>query len=273
MACTISQPMSQPHSLLSLPRELRDMVYTNVFSFDHTSSKTASRQCQLHCNTECPIILDLSPISFSWLDLMHTNGVIADEMRQLYHISSLHDTAANQTWAAQLTLNNDEYHLTWTNLPCPSDCVRHLTIDFKINFTLSKFGHWDNDSKDKPSKIFQGLLALLNQITQHGPNITVPDTLKQPIIFETLSLNISFADEEKPYFISSGPESIYILGYGKRRVYNRLIEDIVTACGNHVLEKKARNIRIQGPKSLGSPKTDISIDRNDEQQALGKEQE
>ncbi|KAI5259507.1 hypothetical protein E4T42_00035 [Aureobasidium subglaciale] len=243
MSCTLSQPMSQSHFLLDLPRELRDM-------------------CQLHCNTGRPAIVHLSPISFDWLNLMHTNGVIADEMRQLYHIPSLHNTAANQTWAAQLFLNNDEFNLTWTKLPCPSSCVRHLTIDFKINFTLAKFGHWDNDRKDRPSTVFQAVLALLNQIIQYGPNITVSDTLKRPIVLETLVLNISFVDEEKPHLMSSGPESIYILGYGKRRVFNRLIEDLVTACGNRVLKEKVRNIRIQGPKSLGSPKTDIAMDES-----------
>ncbi|KAI5271729.1 hypothetical protein E4T47_05022 [Aureobasidium subglaciale] len=264
MSCTLSHRMTQPHSLLDLPRELRDMVYTNVFSFDHNSSQTTFRQYQLDCCTERPAIVHLSPISFSWLDFMHTNGVIADEMRQLYLIPSLHNTAADQTWAAQLVLDNDEYILTWTKLPCPSSCVRHLTIDFKINFTLSKFGHWDNDRKDRPSTVFQAVFALLNQIVQYGPNITVPDALKRPIVLETLILNISFVDEEKPYLMSSGPETIYTLGYGKRRVYNRLIEDIVTACGNHVLEEKVRNIRIQGPESLGSPKTDIAIDRSDD---------
>jgi hypothetical protein len=157
------------------------------------------------------------------------------------------------------THNNDEYILTWTSLPCPSSFVRHLSIDFKINLTLSKFGHWDDDSKDKPGNIFAALLELLSQITQHGPNITVTEILRRPIVFETLNLDISFVGEEKSYLIPSGPESVYILGYGKRRIYSRLIEDIVTASESHVLEDKVKIIRMQGPKSLGLPKTDIAI--------------
>ncbi|CAD0087044.1 unnamed protein product [Aureobasidium vineae] len=250
--------MPQPCSLMGLPRELRDMVYTNVFSFAHSTDESTTRQHELHYGAEVPIIVRLSTISFNWLNLMRTNGLVADEMRQLYHMSSYHKFTADQTWSAQLTLNNDEYTLTWTSLPCPSSCVRHLSINFKINLTLSKFGHWDNDSKDKPGSIFKTLLELLSQIARHGPNIAA-ETLRQSINFESLSLKVWFADEEKSYSASSGPESIYILGYGKRRLYSRLIEDIVTASGNHVLEQKVRSVSIQGPRSLGSPKTDITI--------------
>ncbi|KAH0354549.1 hypothetical protein KCU81_g1112, partial [Aureobasidium melanogenum] len=259
MTSTLSCPMPQSYSLMGLPRELRDMVYANVFSFTSSTSKSTTRQHKLDCSAELPTIIHLSTISFDWLSLMRTNGLVADEMRQIYRLPSYHTTTADQTWSAQLILNNDEYTLAWTSLPCPSSCVRHLLIDFKINLTLSMFGHWDNDSKNKPGKIFKALLELLNQVARHGPNITVSDTLRQPIIFETISLNISFVDEEKPYFMSSGPESVYILAYGKRRIYSRLIEDVITACGNHVLEEKVRHISIQGPKSLGSQKTDITI--------------
>ncbi|KAL2034101.1 hypothetical protein VTO58DRAFT_104815 [Aureobasidium pullulans] len=263
MAYTKTHPMSPPSSLMSLPRELRDMVYTNVFSCSHTTNDTTAQEHQLCAHTDRPTIVRLSPISFNWLDLMRTNGQVADEMRQIYRIPSYHSSVADQTWSAQLTLNNDEYALTWTSLPCPASCVRHLSIDFKINFTLSKFGHWDNDSKGKPGKIFQALLELLNQISHHGPNIIVSETLSRSIVFETLSLNVSFLDEEKPYLMPSGPESIYILGYGKRRIYARLIEDIVVACGNNVLEERVQTVNVQGPKSLGRPKTEITIDRRE----------
>jgi hypothetical protein len=64
--------------------------------------------------------------------------------------------------------------------------------------------------------------------------------------------------------MSSGPESIYILGYGKGRIYSHLIEDIVTASGNHVLEDKVKNIRIQGPKSLGSSNVNIAVASSDD---------
>jgi hypothetical protein len=244
---------------MDLPRELRDMVYTNVFSFPDPKSGSTTRRHELHCGAELPTIVHLSTISFGWLGLMRTNGLVADEMRQLYYMPSYHTSAADQTWSMQLILNDDEYTLVWTSLPCPSSCVRHLCIDFKINLTLSKFGHWDNDSKDRPGKIFAALLELLSQITQHGPNITVSETLRQSIVFETLNLDISFADEEKPFLIPSSPESIYILGYGKRRIYSRLIEDMVTASANHVLGGKVKRVIIQGPKSLGTPKTDITI--------------
>lgn len=244
---------------MGLPRELRDMVYTSVFSSGSSKSGSIARQHELHCRIELPLIIHLSVISFDWLDLMRTNGQIADEMRQLYHMPSSHTSTADQTWSMQLILNNDEYTLAWTSLPCPSSCVRRLSIDFKINLTLSMFGHWDNDSKDKPGKLFAALMELLSQITHHGPNIAVSEGLRQSIVFETLNLNISFADEEKPYLISSGPESIYILGYGKRRIYSRLLVDMVAAAGKHVLKDKVKIIRIQGPKSLGSPKTDIAI--------------
>jgi hypothetical protein len=259
MAYTLSHTIPQPHSLMDLPRELRDIIYANVFSFPDTKSESTTRRHELHCGAELPTILHISTISFDWLNLMRTNGLIADEMRQLYHMPSYHTSAADQTWSMQLLLNNDEYTLAWMSLPCPSSCVRHLSIDFKVNLTLSKFGHWDNDSKDASGNMFAVLSELLYQITRYGPNITVSETLRHPIIFETLSLNISFADEEKPYLTPSGPESIYILGYGKRRIYSRLIEDVVTASGKHVLEAKVKRVRIQGPKSLGSPKTDITI--------------
>lgn len=261
MTSTLSCSMPRTCSLMGLPRELRDMVYTKVFSSTSSKSESNTRQHKLDCGAESPTIIHLSTISFDWLDLMRTNGLVADEMRQIYHLSSYHHTTADQTWSAQLILNNDEYTLAWTSLPCPSACVRHLSIDFKINLTLSMFGHWDNDSKDRPGKIFKALLELLNQVACHGPNITVTETLRQPIVFETINLNISFVDEEKPYLISSGPASVYILAYGKRRIYSRLIEDVITACGNHVLEEKVRHISIQGPKSLGSSKTDITIAR------------
>ncbi|KAI4720706.1 hypothetical protein E4T48_03066 [Aureobasidium sp. EXF-10727] len=262
--------MPQPCSLLGLPRELRDMIYTNVFSFAHSTDQSIVRQHKLCCDAELFTIVRFSTISFDWLDLMRTNGLVADEMRQLYHMSSYHKSTADQTWSAQLTLNNDEYTLTWTSLPCPSSCVRHLSVDFKINLTLSRFGHWDNDSKDKPGNIFKTLLELLSQVARHGPNIAISETLRHSITFETLSLKVWFADEEKPYLTPSGPESIYILGYGKRRLYSRLIEDIVTACGNHILDEKVKSISIQGPKSLGLPKTDITIARSD---GLGGESE
>jgi hypothetical protein len=244
---------------MGLPREIRDIVYAYVFSFPCSNSESATRLSELHCNVELPTIARLSTISFDWLNLMRTNGIVADEMRQLYHMPPYHTSASDQTWSIQLTLNNDEYILTWTSLPCPSSFVRHLSIDFKINLTLSKFGHWDDDSKDKPGNIFAALLELLSQITQHGPNITVTEILRRPIVFETLNLDISFVGEEKSYLIPSGPESVYILGYGKRRIYSRLIEDIVTASESHVLEDKVKIIRMQGPKSLGLPKTDIAI--------------
>lgn len=244
---------------MGLPRELRDMVYTNVFSSGSSKSGSIARQHELHCHIELPLIIHLSVISFDWLDLMRTNGQIADEMRQLYHMPSSHTSTTRQTWSMQLNLNNDEYTLVWTSLPCPSSCVRHLSIDFKINLTLSMFGHWDNDRKDKPGSLFEALSELRGQITHHGPNIAVSEALQHPIVFDTLRLNISFADEEKPYLIPSGPESIYILGYGKSRIYNRLIEDMVTAAGNHVWEDNVKNVKIQGPKSLGLPKTDITM--------------
>ncbi|KAG9561479.1 hypothetical protein KCU71_g7100, partial [Aureobasidium melanogenum] len=265
MSSILSYSMPQPYSLMGLPRELRDMVYTNVFSFASSTSESTTRQHKIDCGAEIPTIIHLSTISFDWLDLMRTNGLVADEMRQIYRLPSYHNTTADQTWSAQLILNNDEYTLAWTSLPCSSSCVRHLSIDFKINLTLSMFGHWDNDSKDKPGNIFKALLELLNQVACHGPNITVSETLHQPIVFETISLNISFADEEKPYLMSSGPESVYILAYGKRRIYSRLIEDVITACGNHLLEEKVRHISIQGPKSLGSQKTDITIAQTERQ--------
>ena len=264
MASTVTNSIPRPYSLMGLPRELRDMVYTNVFCFASPTSDSATRQYKLDCDADYSAIVHLSTISFDWLDLMRTNGLIADEMRQIYRLPACHNTTADQTWSAQLTLNNDEYTLAWTSLPCPSSCVRHLSIDFKINLTLSMFGHWDNDSKDKPGNIFKALLELLEQVACHGPNITVSETLHQPIMFETISLNIAFADEDKPYLMFSGPESVYILAYGKRRIYSHLIGDIVTACGNHVLEEKVRHISIQGPKSLGSQKTDITIARVEE---------
>lgn len=259
MTSTMSCPMSRLCSFMGLPRELRDMVYTNVFSSVGPKSESNSRQHKLDCGAEPSTVIHLSTISFDWLDLMRTNGLVADEMRQIYHLPSSHHTTVDQTWSAQLILNNDEYMLAWTSLPCPSQCVRHLSIDFRINLTLSMFGHWDNDSKDRPGKIFTALLALLNQVACHGPNITVTEMLRQPIIFETIDLRISFVDEEKSYLFSSGPESVYILAYGKRRIYSRLVEDVITACGNRVLEEKVRHISIQGPKSLGSSKTDITI--------------
>ncbi|KAI4737895.1 hypothetical protein E4T50_11612 [Aureobasidium sp. EXF-12298] len=239
MACTLSYTTPQQHSLMGLPRELRDMVYTNVFSSGSSKSGSIARQHELHCHIELPLIIHLSVISFDWLDLMRTNGQIADEMRQLYHMPSSHTSTTRQTWSMQLNLNNDEYTL--------------------INLTLSMFGHWDNDRKDKPGSLFEALSELRGQITHHGPNIAVSEALQHPIVFDTLRLNISFADEEKPYLIPSGPESIYILGYGKSRIYNRLIEDMVTAAGNHVWEDNVKNVKIQGPKSLGLPKTDITM--------------
>jgi hypothetical protein len=244
---------------MGLPRELRDMVYIHVFSFAHSNSRPITRQHELYCGGKPQIIVHLSVIAFNWLDLMRTNGQVADEMRQLYQTPSYHESIADKTWSMQLNLDNDEYTLAWTSLPCPSSCVRHLSIDFKISLTLSMFGHWDNDRKDKPGSLFEALSELLNQITHHGPNIAVSEALRHPIVFDTLRLNISFADEGRPYLAQSGPESIYILGYGKRRIYNRLIEDMVTAVGNHVLEDKVKHIRIQGPKSLGLPKADITI--------------
>jgi hypothetical protein len=259
MACILSHTIPQPHSLISLPRELRDMVYTNVFSFPLSKCGSTTRQYELYCAAEHPTIIHLNTICFDWLDLMRTNGLIADEMRQLYQMPSYHTSAANQTWSMQLDLNNDEYTLTWTSLPCPSSCVRHLFIDFRINLTLSNFGRWDNDSKDRPGNIFAVLSELLSQIAHRGPNITASEALRHAIVFETLSLTISFADEEKPYLMPSGPESIYILGYGKRRIYSSFIENMVTASGNHVLEDKVKRIIIQGPKSLGSPQTDVRI--------------
>jgi hypothetical protein len=242
---------------MSLPRELRDMVYVNVFLFPHPRCESIIQRHELYRGTKLPIIMYMSTISFDWLNLLRTNGIVADEMRQLYHMPSRYSCAADQTWSMQLTHNNDEYTLEWTSLPCPSSCVRHLSIDFKINLTLPKFGHWDNDSKDKPGKTFAVLLELLSQIGRHGPNFAVSETLHRLIVFETLNLNISFADEDKPYLMPSGPESIYILGYGKRRMWRRLIQDMVTASGNHVLEEKVKSVRIQGPKSLGLPKTTI----------------
>lgn len=264
MVSTLSRSSPQPISLMDLPRELRDMVYTNVFSFVSPTSKSATRQYKLDCDADCSAIIHLSTISFDWLDLMRTNGLIADEMRQIYRLPAYHNSTTDQTWSAQLTLKNDEYTLAWMSLPCPSSCVRHLSIDFKINLTLSMFGHWDNDSKDKPGNIFKALSELLHQVACHGPNITVSETLRQPIVFETISLNISFTDEDRPYLMSSGPESVYILAYGKRRIYSHLIGNIVTACGNHVLDDKVRHISIQAPKSLGSQKTDITIARVEE---------
>ena len=244
---------------MGLPRELRDMVYTDVFCFARSKSGSATQKHKLHCGMEHPINVHLNTISFDWLNLMRTHGQVADEMRELYHIPSYHNSVADTTWSMQLNLNNDEYTLEWTSLPCPSSCVRHLSIDFKINLAISMFGHWDNDRKHRPGNIFATLLELLSQVTRHGPNIAVSETLHRPIVFETLSLGISFADEEKPYLKLSGPESIYILGYGKRRIYNHLIEDMITATGNHVLEDKVKNIKVQGPKSLGQPKADIVI--------------
>jgi hypothetical protein len=167
--------MTQPHSLTSLPRELRDMVYAYVFSFPRSNSESATREHGLHCGTEPPTIVRLSVIFFDWLDLMRTSGIIADEMRRLYHMPSRYTSAADQTWSMQLVLNNDEYTLAWASLPCPSSFVRYLSIDFKINLTLSMFGHWDNDSKVEPGKIFAVLLELLSQVTHHGPNIAVTD--------------------------------------------------------------------------------------------------
>ncbi|KAK6008591.1 hypothetical protein QM012_000494 [Aureobasidium pullulans] len=265
MTSALSCSIPRPCSLMDLPREIRDMVYTNVFSFAGTTSKSLNQQHELNCGAEHPTVVHLSTISFDWLDLMRTNGLVADEMRQIYRLPSYHNTTADQTWSAQLMLNNDEYTLAWTSLPCPSAYVRHLSIDFKINLTLSMFGHWDNDSKEKPGNIFKALLELLNQVAHHGPNIAVSETLRQPIVFETINFNISFVDEEKPWLISSGPESVYILAYGKRRIYSGLIEDIVTACGNHVFKEKVRDISIQGPKSLGSTKIDISIAQSERQ--------
>jgi hypothetical protein len=244
---------------MGLPRELRDMVYTHVFSFAHSKNGSTTRRHKLHCGGKPPVTIYLSIISFDWLDLMRANGLVADEMRQLYHMPSSHTSTADQTWSMQLILNNDEYTLAWTALPCPSSCVRHLSIDFKINLTLSMFGHWDNDRKDKSGSPFEVLSELLGQITHHGPNVAVSEALQHAIVFDSLSLNISFADEEKPYLIPSGPETIYILGYGKSRIYNRLIEDMVTAAGHHVLEDKVKNVKIQGPKSLGLPKTDMTM--------------
>lgn len=243
---------------MGLPRELRDMVYTNVFSSAHSKSGSTTRLLELDCGDERPTTVKLNTICFDWLDLMRTNGIVADEMRDLYHMQSCYTSAADRTWSMLLNLNNDEYTLEWTSLPCPSSCVRHLSIDLKINLTLSEFGHWDNDSKDKPSNMFTTLWELLTRIAQHGPNITTLETLRHPVVFETLSLDISFADEEKPYFLSSGPESIYLLGYGKRRIYSHLIEDIITASGNHVLQDRVKSVKIQGPKSLGLPRTEVT---------------
>jgi len=243
---------------MGLPRELRDMVYTNVFSSTRSKSGSTTRLLELDCGDERPTTVKFNTICFDWLDLMRTNGIVADEMRDLYHMQSCYTSAADRTWSMLLNLNNDEYTLEWTSLPCPSFCVRHLSIDFIIDLTLSKFGHWDSDRKDKFGNTFTTLIELLTRIAQHGPNITVSETLRRPVVFETLSLNISFADEEKPYLISSGPESIYILGYGKRRIYNHLIEDMVTAFGTHMLQDKVKSIRVQGPKNLGLPRTDIT---------------
>jgi hypothetical protein len=264
MAVTPPHTIPQPHSIMSLPRELRDMVYANVFSIPHSRCESSTRRHELHCGTKSPTIVRLSAISFDWLDLMRTNGMIAGEMRQLYHMLSRYTSAADRTWSMQLLLNNDEYTLAWTSLPCPSSFVRHLSIHFKINLTLSMFGHWDNDSKGEPGKIFAALLELLTQVTHHGPSIAVTETLQHHIVFETLSLHLSFADEEKTYLMPSGPESIYILGYGKGRIYSHLIEDIVTASENRVLEDKVKIVRIHGPQSLGSSDMNIAIASSDD---------
>lgn len=256
--------MAQSNSLMSLPRELRDIIYTQVFDFSHTINKTNTKQWQIRRNTSQPLNIGLIPISFNWLDLMRTNGRVADEMRQLYNIPAYHKDAAHQTWHAELTLNNDKFTLMWTNLPCPSSCVRHLDIDFKVNFTLAKFGHWDNDAEGQPGSIFNSLFQLLNQIVHRGPNFVVADTLPHPISFETLRLNISFPDEEKPYLRPSGPESIYILEYGKRRIFGRLVENIVAAAGNGLLAQRVGKVEICGPKSLGWPKTDINVSEEDQ---------
>lgn len=241
------------------------MIYTDVFNFDHSSGASTVRQYEMHCGTRLPTIIHLSAIAFNWLDLMRTNGRVADEMRQLYHMPSRHTTVSDQTWSMQLILNNDEYTLGWTSLPCPSSCVRHLSIDLKINITLSMFGHWDNDNRDKPRKLFAALMELLTQVSRRGPNFAVSETLPRPIIFETLCINISFADEEKAYPMSSGPELVYIIGYGKRRIYSQLVEDMVFASGNGGLEDKFKSVKLHGPRSLGLPKTEIMIAHDDKQ--------
>lgn len=249
---------------MGLPRELRDIIYNQVFDLSHFIDETNTKEWQIRRGSDGPVKVRLTPISFNWLDLMRTNGCIADEMRQLYNIPAYHNDAAHQTWHAQLTLNDDQFTLTWTSLPCPSTCVRHLDIDFKVNFKLSKFGHWDNDSEGQPGSIFQGLFQLLNQIVHRGPDVATSDALPHPIRFETLRLNVSFPDEEKPYLLSSGPERIYILEYGKRRIFGRLIENLIAASGNGFLGARVGHISVQGPKSLGWPKTDIQVAKDDE---------
>ncbi|KAK4505262.1 hypothetical protein PRZ48_003225 [Zasmidium cellare] len=195
--------MSQPTTLLSLPREIRDEIYTYLT----TQTWDPNSTLRVIPSPSQDGHLYFWPEHAKWqpITLLYVNHQLRSEVQDF--IRQQHKTK-NIRLSLDLRVKGYVYTPTWTRLNFslrPQD-----SLDLHINLTiLSTEAFRRNDGWPRqPGQIFRALLNFLNRFVFHGPSFLdaePPFETPGPHFIRTLELDMSFQDY---YTVDTWPETV-----------------------------------------------------------------
>lgn len=218
------------NNLLSLPQELRDLIY--LHTFDETLTWPETFKDYQESPTSCMCIGDheeafrcifpsKSPQP-AWLSLLYCCKTTNRDIQNLINNLNRHlGLLASPT--VDLFITTSTATSTWLHLPYPPSQIQTLQINIHIQHL------WDQSiTSGTPStdnKILKSLFVFLKNFCTHGPHLSRPSRLAKPLSLAAVTLNLQPAfDAEEASFFCGNPQQQFATVCG---VFNLWLERLV----------------------------------------------
>ena len=181
--------MSSQDSLLTLPREVRDKIYSLVLSIPAAppvSPTEAGVRYEERVNGNRKVLYPvLSTYNGNTLNLLHCNRQIRQELCDYLKNPRI---TREITYELDLMLQGCTLWPTWTNLPYPATAMEHLEVNLRL-FNVEYGGglFWGSGG---PGLTFVVLFRALNRLLHHGPRFLYQNKDVPGLKIGTMTINI-----------------------------------------------------------------------------------
>ncbi len=192
---------------LDLPRELRDRVYFHLLEnedvpprspeaagdrYEGIDKSPENRGNLLYYERDLQMYYDRKPLSFACTDILYCSRQISTEMREYLMRRNQTDGTAGINYKIDCMVYDSKVWPTWTLLSAPPMYMQNLDVDIRV------FGRGGSAFAGDGgyTAVTFGLLRLLGQFFQYGPDFVDRGHLKHPMRVNVFTINFLKVSQE-----------------------------------------------------------------------------
>ncbi|KAL8654149.1 MAG: hypothetical protein Q9226_003547 [Calogaya cf. arnoldii] len=253
--------MSCQHALFTLPREVRDEIYTLVLNSPApppVSPKEAGPRYRAKVKDSWNIERYDPRSVFYPLPTKHVGTVTAlaqcnrQLRKELQDFGTSSYLTKNLTYEIDAMLQGERLWLTWTNLPYPATKIDHLGVNLRLFDIYTGRGlFWGFDG---PGTTFIVLYRALNRLLNHGPGFFYEHGENHRLKIDILTKNVLHGNREGPQ--PDPGVSHKRLIQERKKIYRFICQELHHVVLQGLLSERVRTLRVSDGDAVRTFTTD-----------------